>query len=55
MLVDFFFKIREYQIPASLRELLDLLHALEKQVIFADTESFYYLSRLCLVKDESHF
>lgn len=55
MLIDFFFKLREYKIPVSLRELLDLLNALEKQVIFADTESFYYLARLCLVKDESHF
>lgn len=55
MLIDFFFKIREYQVPASLRELLDLLRALEKQIIFADTESFYFLSRLCLVKDESHY
>lgn len=55
MLVDFFFKLREYQVPASLRELLDLLGALEKGVIFADIEAFYYLSRLCLVKDESQY
>ncbi|WP_342808143.1 VWA domain-containing protein [Alteromonas sp. M12] len=55
MLVDFFFKVREYQVPATVRELLDLLNALEQQVVFADTEGFYYLSRLCLVKDESHF
>ncbi|MEP4889634.1 MAG: VWA domain-containing protein [Aliiglaciecola sp.] len=55
MLVDFFFKVREYKVPATVRELLDLLNALEQQVIFADTEGFYYLSRLCLVKDESHF
>lgn len=55
MLVDFFFKLREYQVPSTLRELLDLLRALEKGVIFADCESFYYLSRLCLVKDESYY
>ncbi|WJG07766.1 VWA domain-containing protein [Aliiglaciecola sp. LCG003] len=55
MLVDFFFKLREYKVPATLRELLDLLSALQQGVIFADTEGFYYLSRLCLVKDESHF
>lgn len=55
MLIDFFFKVREYKVPATLRELLDLLHALDKQVVFADTEAFYYLSRLCLVKDESYY
>ncbi|GAB2682402.1 vWA domain-containing protein [Aliiglaciecola aliphaticivorans] len=55
MLVDFFFKVREYKVPATVRELLDLLNALEQQVVFADTEGFYYLSRMCLVKDESHF
>ncbi len=55
MLIDFFFKIREYQVPASLRELLDLLSALEKNVVFADLDGFYYLSRLTLVKDESHY
>lgn len=55
MLVDFFFKLREYQVPVSLRELLDLLKAMEQGVIFANVEEFYYLSRLTMVKDESQF
>ncbi|MCP3687317.1 MAG: VWA domain-containing protein [Gammaproteobacteria bacterium] len=55
MLVDFFYKLREYQIPASLRELLDLLCAMEKGVVHADIQEFYQLARLCLVKDESYF
>lgn len=55
MLIDFFFKLREYQVPSSLRELLDLLAALEKGVVFADMQGFYYLSRLTLVKDESQY
>jgi uncharacterized protein with von Willebrand factor type A (vWA) domain len=55
MLVDFFFKLREYQVPASLRELLDLLHAMEQGVIFANIDDFYLLSRTILVKDESQF
>lgn len=55
MLVDFFFKIREYQVPATLRELLDLLAAMQQGVVFADVEDFYFLSRTVLVKDESHF
>ncbi len=55
MLVDFFYKLREYQIPASLRELLDLLSAMEKGVVHADIEDFYQLARLCLVKDEVYY
>jgi len=55
MLVDFFFKLREYQVPASLRELLDLLKAMERGVIFANIDDFYLLSRAILVKDESQF
>lgn len=55
MLVDFFFKLREYQVPATLRELLDLLAAMQKGVVFANIEDFYYLSRVVLVKDESFF
>lgn len=55
MLIDFFFKLREYKVPATLRELLDLLGAMEKGVVFADMEDFYYLSRIVLVKDESQY
>ena len=55
MLIPFFLKVREYQVPASIRELLDLLAALKHQVVFADMEDFYHIARVCLVKDESHF
>ncbi len=55
MLVDFFFKLREYQLPVSLRELLDLLNAMKQGVIFANLNDFYLLSRTILIKDESHF
>ncbi|GGD68915.1 vWA domain-containing protein [Lacimicrobium alkaliphilum] len=55
MLVEFFFRLRQYQLPVSLRELLDLLSALEKQLVFADMDAFYMLSRTVLVKDESHY
>jgi uncharacterized protein len=34
---------------------LDLLKALQQQLVFADAEQFYQLARLCLVKDEVHF
>lgn len=55
MLIDFFQEIRAARVPVSLKELLDLMEALEKRIVFADIEEFYYLSRLCLVKDEKHF
>lgn len=55
MLIDFFQKVRAAKVPATIKELLDLMEALEKRLIFADVDEFYYLSRLCLVKDEKHF
>lgn len=55
MLIGFFTKVRDYQVPCTLRELLDLFRALEQQVVFADLDAFYLLSRSLLVKDESYF
>lgn len=55
MLIDFFSKVREYKVPCTLRELLDLIRALEQHVIFANVDDFYVLSRAILVKDESYF
>lgn len=55
MLIDFFFTLRKYGLKTSITELLDLLNALKQQVIFADTEAFYQLARLCLVKDETQY
>ncbi len=55
MLIDFFQEVRAARVPATLKEFLDLMQALEKQLVFADIDEFYYLSRLCLVKDEKHF
>jgi uncharacterized protein with von Willebrand factor type A (vWA) domain len=53
MLISFFLTLRRYGIQCSITELLDLLRALEQQVIFASVDDFYLLSRLTLVKDES--
>ena len=55
MLVDFFLSLRAHGLPVSLRELLDLLRALEARVIHGSIEDFYQLARLCLVKDEAHY
>lgn len=55
MLITFFQEVRQAGVPASLREFLDLIEALQKRLVFADMEDFYFLSRLCLVKDERHY
>ncbi len=55
MLVGYFQAVREAGVPATLREFLDLLEALQRHQAFADMDDFYYLGRLCLVKDEKHF
>lgn len=55
MLIGFFSKVREYKVPCTIRELLDLIRALEQQVIFANIDDFYVISRAILVKDESYF
>jgi uncharacterized protein len=55
VLVEFFMQLRQAKVPATIREYLDLLEALDKQVSWGNVEEFYYLARLCLIKDESHF
>ncbi|OZG73516.1 hypothetical protein BTA51_10900 [Hahella sp. CCB-MM4] len=55
MLIDFFMALRKAKVPATLREFLDFLEALQHRLAFADMDEFYYLSRACLVKDEKHY
>jgi uncharacterized protein with von Willebrand factor type A (vWA) domain len=55
MLVDFFQTMRDYRIPCSIREYLDLINAMKHHLAFSSQEEFYQISRLCLVKDERHF
>lgn len=55
MLTKLFYTLKQYQVPVSVREYLDLLSALEQGLVFADGEEFYRLARMCLVKDEKHF
>ncbi|MDH4019841.1 MAG: hypothetical protein OEU84_09600, partial [Xanthomonadales bacterium] len=55
MLVDFFFQLRAGGLKVSITEFLTLLELLKKRVIHFDVEQFYYLSRACLVKDESQY
>ena len=55
MLINLFNTFRAYGIPVSLKEFLDLLGALEKNLVFASWDDFYSLSRSILVKDEKYF
>jgi uncharacterized protein with von Willebrand factor type A (vWA) domain len=55
MLVSFFFELRQGGVPVTLTEFLTLLEALRERVADVSAQDFYYLSRLCLVKDERHF
>ncbi|MDF3031345.1 MAG: hypothetical protein K0R03_1903 [Moraxellaceae bacterium] len=55
MLINFFFTLREHRVPTTIRELMDLLHALEQGLVYASVDEFYLLARTILVKDEKHF
>lgn len=55
MLVNFFHGLKDAGIPVSIQELLDLIDALRKHLVFADIDEFYFLSRTLLVKDEKYF
>ncbi|OQW94025.1 MAG: VWA domain-containing protein [Beggiatoa sp. IS2] len=55
MLIDFFFRLRESQLAVTIREYLDLLDALQQQVVTLSTDDFYYLSRAILIKDETQY
>ena len=55
MLINFFMTLRKYKVPVTLRELMDLIAALQMRVVYADVDDFYLLSRTCLVKDEKNY
>ena len=55
MLINFFMTLKNERLPVSFTELFTLLECLKKNIVFGNVEDFYYLSRLCLVKDEKNF
>ncbi len=55
MLVNFFSTLRRYEVPVTLRELMDLLRGMRSGLVYADVDEFYLLSRAALVKDEKHY
>jgi len=55
MLLNFFETLRNQGLPVTIRELSDLITALEHHIVFSDMEKFYYLARTVMVKDEKNF
>ncbi len=55
MLINFFLTLRRYKVPVTLRELMDLLAALDNHIVYGSMDDFYLLARTCLVKDESNY
>src|SRR6201986_1652376 len=52
MFASFFHELKAAGLPVTLREYLTLMEAMEKDLAGRRVESFYYLSRAALVKDE---
>ena len=55
MLINFFLTLRRYKVPATIRELMDLIAALDKRVVYSNVDDFYLLSRTAMVKDEKNY
>jgi uncharacterized protein len=55
VLTRFFFMLRDGGVKPSITELLTLLEAMQSGVAGSSVEDFYFLSRSCLVKDETLF
>ncbi len=55
MLINLFLTLRKYRVPVTIRELLDLLAALKRRIVYASLDDFYLLCRTCLVKDEKNY
>ena len=55
MLINFFLTLRKYKLPVTIRELMDLISGLQHQLVYANLDDFYLLSRTALVKDEKNY
>jgi hypothetical protein len=54
MFATFFQDLKSAGLPVTLKEYLTLLEGLSAGIPDRSVESFYYLSRACLIKDERH-
>ena len=54
MFLSFFTELKQAGLPVSLREYLTLMEAMQADLASRRIDDFYYLSRACLVKDETN-
>jgi len=54
MFLPFFASLRKAGVPVTLREFLGFLEGLEVGLALYEVETFYYLARTAMVKDERH-
>ncbi|WP_406736500.1 vWA domain-containing protein [Thioclava sp. GXIMD4215] len=54
MFRPFLLRLRQHQVPVSLREYLAFLEGLSRGLCLYDSEAFYYFARSALVKNEAH-
>ena len=54
MFINFFLELKQARVPVSLREYLTLMEAMDSGLAEYSVNDFYYLSRSCLVKDETN-
>ena len=55
MLINFFLTLKKAGVPVSIKELLDLMAAMETHLAFGSVDDFYLLARTCMVKDEKYY
>ncbi len=55
MLINFFYTLKKAKVPVSIRELLDLLDAMDNHLAFGSIDDFYLLARTVMVKDEKFY
>ncbi len=54
MFLDFFLLLKNNGLPVSLKEYLSLLEALDYGIASFNTDEFYYLCRVVMIKDEKY-
>jgi len=54
MFIAFFEALKSAGVPVSVREYLTLMEAMDKDLAAREVNTFYYLARAALVKDERH-
>jgi uncharacterized protein len=54
MFINFFLELKAAKVPVSLREYLTLIEGMDAGIAAYSVDDFYYLSRACLVKDETN-